>query len=128
LEIKPIKECKKRGIKKLFFGGIQVVMRKTPELKSYKLDLEQYDCLILGSPTWAGNFTPPLRTFMKDNKIENKKIALFTSHRGGYGKIFEHWKKELLGNEFIKTFEWNSKKDFSKRELNEFCNTINTII
>lgn len=130
LEIKPVKECKRRGIKKLFFGGMQVVMRKTPPLKHYKPNLDEYDCLILGSPVWVGTFTPPLRTFMKENKIENKKIALFASHQGGLGKLFANWKNFLDGNEFIENFAWNSKTDFNSihADLDKFCEEINKIV
>lgn len=130
LEIKPVKECKKRGIKKLFFGGMQVVMRKKPPLKKYEINLEDYDCLILGSPIWVGTFTPPIRTFMTENKIKNKKVALFISHNSNKGKSFEKWQREIPENQFIAEIDWNSKKDFStiKENLDKFCEAINKLV
>lgn len=130
LEIKPIKEFGKSKIKLLFLGGMQVVTRKCPTLTSCKINLEEYDCLIMGSPVWAGRFTPPLRTFMKENKIKNKTIGLFISHNGKKGKVFKKWKEEIAENQFIAEIDWNSKKGFSTitKDLDNFCEKINKIV
>jgi len=45
-------------------------MAEKPELEKYTLNLSDYDRVIFGSPVWASNFAPPIRTFIEDNKEE----------------------------------------------------------
>jgi flavodoxin len=127
LELKPEKEIPKVEPLKHFWGGKQVVMKETPKLQKYNLNLADYDTLIIGTPVWAFNFSPPIRTFLKENKIENKKIILFCTFQASPGKTFENLKKELSGNEIIAQIEFksvlkNPKENFQK--LEEFINKI----
>ncbi|ETP71201.1 hypothetical protein UYO_2851 [Lachnospiraceae bacterium JC7] len=49
--------------------GLDVAhMAEKPELEAYDLDVSAYDEIIFGFPVWAGTFTPPLRTFILENK------------------------------------------------------------
>ena len=56
-----------------------------------------YDCVILGTPVWAGTFAPPLRTLIRANagKWREKKIAVFVCSGGGPGKTLDKLKTEL---------------------------------
>lgn len=65
--------------------------------------MEKYDSIILGTPVWASNFAPPIRTFIKENPaIRGKKLAVFTCFSGGGAdKAIEKMKK-YIG---IKNFE-----------------------
>ena len=42
-----------------------------------------YDVIIFGTPVWAGTFTPPLRTFVKENDLSDKNIVIFACSSGG---------------------------------------------
>ena len=72
-------------------------------LQPYEFSLENYDGIILGTPVWAGNFAPPIRTFIEENPdIREKKLAVFTCFSGGGAdKAIEKMKK-YIG---IKNFE-----------------------
>ncbi len=90
------------GFKKYFWCGKSAVMKDTPKLKKY--DFKDYDLIIFGTPVWASNFTPPLRTFINENKdrLKNKKFAVFICFSGGGAdKAIEKLKKELEINEFV---------------------------
>ena len=43
-----------------------------------------YDEIIIVFPVWAGNITPPIRTFVADNleKLKGKKISAFACQSG----------------------------------------------
>ncbi|MCM1990939.1 flavodoxin family protein [Oceanirhabdus seepicola] len=101
LEIKVVKEITTKGFSKYIWGGRQAMMKKKPELKSYDLDLEQYDNIIIGTPVWAGTVTPPIRSFFERENIENKKIAFFCTHQGGMGKVTEKFKALVKDNNSI---------------------------
>jgi flavodoxin len=55
---------------------------KTTELEPVKQDPAQYDLVVLGTPVWAWNMTPALRTYIAAHKAAFREIAVFTSAGG----------------------------------------------
>lgn len=86
MEVKPAKELKSKGFSKFIWGGSQVVMGKKPDLIPFKKNLDEYDIIFVGTPIWAGTYTPPIKTLLEGNYIEGKKVAYFYSHEGGHKK------------------------------------------
>ena len=92
----PVKEYPIGNISKFFWGGKSTTFKEKPKLKVYPFDAGNFDLVILGTPIWAGTFTPPLRTFLRENKLTGKKVALFVSCSGGSAeKCFAHLEKEI---------------------------------
>ena len=102
IRIEPVKEYPDKGAEKFIWGGKSAVMREKPALKPYEFSVEKYDSIILGTPVWASNFVPPIRTFIKENPdIRGKKIAVFTCFSGGGAdKAIEKMKKYIGIEEF----------------------------
>lgn len=89
LRLVPVKKYPDSGFKKFFWGGKSAVMAETPELEPYTFDSDSYDRIVFGFPVWAGNVTPPIRTFVKDNNLKGKHIAAFACQSGsGAEKAF----------------------------------------
>ncbi len=119
-ELKISKKYPEQGFRKYFWGGKSVIFGETPTLTNEPIDLNRYETVIIGTPVWAGSFTPPIKSFISQYKIQGKRIAMFASHGGGGAKkCFAKLKKELPGNEFIceidfvepkKSLEENSSK------------------
>ena len=65
------------------WGGSAVTFKKKPDLEPYSFNASDYDLVIIGTPVWASNFTPPLRTFFEDNDLTGKKIAVIATSAGG---------------------------------------------
>ncbi|CAH2214039.1 flavodoxin family protein [Tepidibacter aestuarii] len=103
LEIKPKYEVKRKGFMKYLWCGKSVFMKEKPELERIEINIDEYDLLIIGTPVWAGTFTPALRTFFDKYNIKNKKIFLFCTHNGGPGKTLENMKSELDMNNIVDT-------------------------
>ena len=84
------------GFKKFFWGGKSAVMGETPELQPYTFDADAYDQVVLAFPVWAGNVTPPIRTFVRDNNLKGKRIAACACESGaGAEKAFRKLKEAL---------------------------------
>ena len=50
----------------------------------------------------AGNFAPPVGSFLEEAKLRGKRIALFCAHGGDNpGKSFENLEKELSANSIV---------------------------
>ncbi|MGC9367208.1 MAG: flavodoxin family protein [bacterium] len=101
VELKPLKKYASKGFLKFFAGGKDVLLKKTPPLETYQLDLNHYQLLILGAPVWAGSYAPPLKTFFQQQLIEQKNIALFCCCSGSCGKTFDNIKAEMPQNNFV---------------------------
>jgi len=101
LELKPKDKIDSKGFMKFLWGGKQVFMKETPALEVLNKNPDDYDVIIIGTPVWAWSYTPAFRSFFKENKIENKKIAFFCCHGGGKGHVFEKLKEALPNNQFI---------------------------
>lgn len=84
------------GAKKYIWGGMSAVIAQRPKLKPYELDLNAYDMIVFGFPVWASSITPPLRSFIMENRkiLKTKEIAAFACQGGqGAEKAFEKMKK-----------------------------------
>jgi flavodoxin len=84
IRIEPVKEYHKEGMKKFVWGGMSAVMGETPRLHPYRFDAD-YDRVIIGTPVWASNIAPPIRSFIKQNRdnLRGKVNAAFFCYAGG---------------------------------------------
>jgi flavodoxin len=102
------KDEKKRGkIGNLFWGCGMVFFNKKPPLKPYTFDPAAYDLIILGAPVWAAFPAPPVKTFISEIGITDKKIALFLCHAGGMGNASKKFKTMLAGNNIISEIDFD---------------------
>ena len=97
LRIEPEKAYPDSGFRKFFWGGKSAVMAETPKLEAYDADPAEYDRIVFGFPVWAGNVTPPIRSFVKQHDLRGKRFAAFACQSGaGAEKAFVKL-KDLLG-------------------------------
>lgn len=101
LELKPRSDVKTRGMLKYVFGGKKAFANEKPELFPLEKNIDSYDFIFLGTPVWAWNYAPALKTFFSENKIKEKKVALFCCSGGGMGKTLENMKRELCESEVM---------------------------
>lgn len=83
IELIPKKAYPDKGMIKFLWGGSAVTFKKKPDLEPYTFNASDYDLVILATPVWASNFTPPLRTFLENNDLAGKKIAAVATSAGG---------------------------------------------
>ena len=69
IELVPVKAYPDKGAMQFIWGGSAVTFKKKPELEPYTFNASDYDLVIIGTPVWAGTFTPPLRTFINENNL-----------------------------------------------------------
>lgn len=111
IELKTSEKYPEKGFQKYFWGGKSVIFGEKPKLINEHIDLNRYETIIIGTPVWAGAFTPPIKSLISQYKIQGKRIALFASHGGGGAKkCFTKLKKELSENEFISEIEFVEPK------------------
>jgi flavodoxin len=63
--------------------------KETPEINKLKHNISEYDEIIVGSPLWWYTITPPIRTFLKNNNFNGKKVIPFVTNAGWPGNAIE---------------------------------------
>ena len=122
ISLKPVKEISRAEPVKHIWGGKQVMMQEAPPLENYEFNPENYDLIFLGTPVWSFTFSPPLRSFLKENYIKGKDVVIFCTHRGIPGRTFPHLRKELAGNNIIQEISFRNvlgQKTKAKQKLSD---------
>lgn len=131
IRIEPVKAYPDKGLKKFFWGGKSAVMGEKPQLLPYEFKAEEYDRIIIGTPVWASNFVPPIRTFINENKnIAEKKLGVFICFSGGGAdKAIDKLKKaigiEQFETELILIDPKEKETPENDEKIEAFCEEIN---
>ena len=83
IRLVPEKDYPTGKLSKYFRAGKGATFGEAPKLEAYRFDPDKYGLVILGTPVWAGTLAPPLRTFLRENKLTGKGVALFACCSGG---------------------------------------------
>ena len=131
IELKPKKEYPDKGFKKFIWGGKSAIMKEAPKLELYQFEPLEYDLIVFGSPIWASNITPPIRSFVSKHyhNIEDKRIAVFVCYSGGGAeKAIEKFRKELdidgFEAELILIDPKDKENPENLKKIEEFCDSI----
>ncbi len=92
----------------------------------------EYDLVIIGTPIWAWNMTPAVRSFLTVYKDDLKKIAFFATEGGsGHDKAFTNM-ESLVGKKPLVTAFWNAtdlrKKKTRQEKLAAFVSAIRSAL
>ena len=96
----PVKAYPDTGFRKFFYGGKSATMKEVPALQPYGFRAEDYELVVLCSPVWAGTFAPPLRTFLRENDLRGRQIAVIACSSGGNAaRCIEGLRKEAKADQ-----------------------------
>ncbi|MCR4563564.1 MAG: flavodoxin family protein [Clostridiales bacterium] len=131
IELKPEKTYPDKGFKKFFWGGKSAVMGEKPKLLPYEFESEKYERIIFGSPVWASNVVPPLRTFIEENRdnLKNKSISVFMCMSGSGGdkaisKLRAFLDVEKFESELILIDPKDKPSEENEEKINSFCSNL----
>ena len=101
-------------------------MAETPELQEYSFPAEDYDLVILGFPVWAGNVTPPIRTFVSENNLRACRVAAFACESGAgaekaFAKLVECAGIDRLRETLILIDPKKKPSEENERRIEAFC-------
>jgi hypothetical protein len=80
-----------------FFASVDARLRYEP----VDIDLDRYDEIVLASPVWAFTIVPFMKKFLRDHRIQGKKVTLLVTHEGGPGRALRHFRRLLHGADDI---------------------------
>ncbi len=95
--------------------------RKTTQI-SYKKDPAKYDLVVIGTPVWGWNITPPVRTYLQENKDKFKKVAFFKTCGDSKNKTFPDMEAESQSPlATLCVLDKEVKTKISQEKVEEFC-------
>lgn len=104
---------------------------ETPKLKPYSFNADSFERVILGTPVWASNIAPPLRSFIEENRaaLSEKRIAAFVCLSGsGAGKAMEKLKAclgiESLEAELALIDPKDKPQEANAKRIDDFCDAL----
>ncbi len=113
-----IEEKKQRGYPGMGWGAIH---NQRFDIKPMDLDFSGYDLVVLCTPIWAGRPACPTRTFLRDAKLDGRKLAVVFSNSGSpLDKALETVKEDLAGRNIeIVDFGGVVTKETTEAELTQ---------
>jgi flavodoxin len=72
-----IDQKRRTGPIEFIAAGKDAIYSKTTVIDPLKHNPKDYDIILIGGPSWYGNVTPAVRTFIMQNDLVDKKIGLF---------------------------------------------------
>jgi|YNPMSStandDraft_1061717.scaffolds.fasta_scaffold00013_67 flavodoxin len=114
----------RKGIFNFFKSGYEAIFEKLPPINFNNLEFDNFDLVIIGSPTWAGRLSSPMRSFLTENGKKFKNVAFFCTAGSIQKKVFEDMEKLTkapLATLFIKDFE---KEPEIKEKVINFINNL----
>lgn len=91
-DIEEIIDKKKRtGIIGFIIGGRDAMKKIPTEIEEVRYDPEKYDLVIVGSPVWAGNIAPAIRSYLQKFNGKFHSVAFFcTMGKNGDKTTFDN--------------------------------------
>ncbi len=72
-----------------FIQCLRGLIKKRTEIAPIETDLSAYDLIIFGSPVWAREMVPAMRSYLeKANGLSGKKAMIFVTYGSGLGKEY----------------------------------------
>lgn len=132
IELIPKKAYPDKGMRQFIWGGSAVTFKKKPDLEPYTFDASKYDMVIIGTPVWASSFVPPLRTFIEDNDLTGKKIAVIATSAGGNSvKCIEAVKAAVKADTLAASLSLvepkNQPSEEKEKQISDFIETIKAL-
>ena len=68
-----------------------------PDIRPLRVDVKEFDRIILGSPVWWYTFAPAVKTVLSQYDLSGKEIYPFATNGGWIGHIFKDIKASCPG-------------------------------
>lgn len=86
-----------------------------PPLKTKIDNIQAYDVVFLGFPTWGMQLPPPMKSFLHAHDLSGKTVVPFNTHAGyGIGSSFDTLKKLCPKSNVLEGFSTSGGKEKEK--------------
>lgn len=82
-----IDQKNRKGILGWIFAGRDATLSNLTKINDLVHDISSYDLIIIGTPNWAGNMSPAIRTMILQYEEQFKDVAFFCTAGGDGEKV-----------------------------------------
>ena len=108
-------------------AGRDSTQEKEAQIVPTKLSPQNYALIVIGTPIWAWRPTPAIRTYLKQNDLSGKKIALFFTMDNAPKQAVEKTKALMPHSTFVGEITLAKalkNKEETEKKIIEWCNTL----
>lgn len=115
-------------------GQDEVNRNYKPEIKALVHNLNDYEVIAVGSPTWWYTMAPAVKTFLESNDFKDKTFIPFTTNGGWPGHAIKDMEKSAKGsitsNPIQIQFDSNGKDDLitSESKINNWIDEVKKLL
>ncbi|RRD39456.1 hypothetical protein EII29_06495 [Leptotrichia sp. OH3620_COT-345] len=124
LEIEPENEYDLKTIEEVVKK--QMADKEKVAIKKVEGDLSEYDTIIIGTPAWFSEVSLPLQTYLSEQDLSGKTVAVFTTYGGTYGDLLTNFEKNVKAKEVKKGIAFSGKQvnEGIEKELDAWLETL----
>ena len=127
-DIEEVIDLKKRsGALGFLGGGFAARFGKRTKIAPSKKSPAGYDLVIVGTPVWAGRPSPAITTYLRNNDLSGKKVAVFFSRGGKRPQAVVQTKALMPNSNCIGEFSIANPladKEESEKQIATWCQTL----
>ena len=118
---------KRSGAFGFLSGGFDARFGKGTKIAPSKKSPSGYDLVIVGTPVWGGRPSPAITTYLKNNDLSGKKVAIFFARGGKKPQAVKQTKALMPNSNCIGEFSITSPladKEESEKQIATWCQTL----
>lgn len=122
-----IDKKKREGALGFISGGRDAMSGKGTEIAPTTKSPLGYDLVVVGTPIWGGRPTPAIVTYLKNNNLAEKKVAVFFVQGGKKLQGVEQVKALIPNSEYLgklMLIDALKNKEESEKQIVEWCKTL----
>ena len=115
-------------------GQDEVQRGYEPEILPIDVDIEDYDVIAIGTPTWWYTMAPAMKTFLHQYDFNGKTIVPFMTNGGWPGHVIKDIKKACNGSKSACEMEiqfdstGGSKLETSQKQIEQWIENIKKLL
>jgi flavodoxin len=121
----------RRGWLGFIRAGYDATRGKETIIEKTQKSPKDYDLIVVGTPVWNSRLTPAIRTYLKENDLSQKRIALFSTNEGrGSEKTLAMMKSLIPNGDIVGELEVTKaleNREETERNIAAWCSNLKSI-
>jgi flavodoxin len=109
-------------------AGYDATRGKETKIEKTQKSPMEYDLIVVGTPVWNSRLTPAIRTYLKENDLSQKRVALFSTNEGrGSEKTLSMMKSLIPSGDIVGELgitKGLENREETERKIEAWCNNL----
>ncbi len=118
----------RRGWLGFIRAGYDATRSKVTKIQKTQKSSWDYDLIVVGTPVWNSRLTPAIRTYLKENDLSQKRVALFSTNEGrGSEKTLAMMKSLIPNGDVVGELgitKGLENREETERKIEAWCNNL----